>query len=265
MISAISNVNTLSALFALQRTQASMNTVLQRLSTGRRINSGRDDPAGLIASERLASEIRSLEVQNRASARADSNAAIAEGNAAELSTMFSDLNGLVLASANQAGMSDAEIAANQMQIDNTVASIQRFHGNSVSSLDGINMPNGGNAAVTALYDNALAAAVSVRSGGANDLASGNFAAAQTAISAASTDVASARGRIGGYQKDVIGPQIRSNQVAIENLTASRSRIVDTDFAEEMSNFVRNKILLTAGFKTLKIAQQQTKSVLDLLA
>lgn len=265
MISPISTSATLSARNHLNRNQQSLADVARRLATGRRINTGKDDPAGLIASERLAAGIKALEAETKALQRVDSNARIAEGHAAELSTLFSDLNVLVISSANQAGMSSAEIAANQMQIDSTVASIQRFAGNAVGALDGVSLPGDGNADVAALYNGAVAAAMSVQSGGANDLSSGNFEAASAAISQAATDIATARGHVGSYQKDVIGPQVRSNQVSIENLTASRSRIVDTDYALEMSNYIRDQVLVKAGIMVLKIAQQQAATVLDLLA
>lgn len=264
MLSPVSLGNSLPAIFALQRTQRSMDTVLARLSSGRRINSGKDDPAGLIASERLASEIRSLEAQNRSIQRADANARIAEGHAVEVSSMLIEMRGLVIASANTAGMSDAERAANQMQIDSLAVSITRFTNNAVDSLDGFNMPNDGNAIVEGQFVQAQAGAISLMSGGANDLASGNFAAADAALSAAITAVATGRGRIGGFQKDVLMPTLRSNGVALENLSESRSRIADTDFAVEMSNLNRNQILMAAGIKVLVLSQQQPRSVLALL-
>lgn len=265
MISPLSSSGTLSAQIRLNRNQNSLMEISQRLATGRKINSGKDNPAGLISSERLAAEIKSLEAESRAFQRSDANANIAEGHAAQLSSLFQDLSTLVVASANEAGMSDAEIAANQIQIDNTVASIQRFAGEAIASLEEIDVPNGGNADVEARYNSALAAAASVRSGGANDLSSGNFEAAQTALQGALDGIATARGQVGSYQRNVIQPQIRSNQIAIENLTESRGRIVDTDYAEEISNFVRAEILTKVGVRLLTISQQQARSVLSLLS
>lgn len=261
----ISAGNTLFAQNQLNRNQASLREVSKRLATGLKINTGKDDPAGLIVSERLSAELKSLRAQNRGYQRNDSNANIAAGHAAQLSSLFQDLNVLVLSSSNQAGMSKAEIAANQMQIDNISSSIQRFANDASAALNGVNLPDGGNAKVEALYDNARVAAASVKSGGANDLASGNYEAAQTALDSAGTDIATARGTIGTYQKDTIGPQIRSNLIAIENITESRSRIRDTDYAVETSNLVRAGILTDVGVKILKIAQEQARSVLALLS
>lgn len=236
---------------------------LTRLATGRRINAGRDDPAGLISSERLAAEIKSLEAETRSLARADANANIAEGHAAQMSGLFSDLRSLQIASANEAGLTDGERAANQQQIDSIVDSIQRFHGDAVSSLNGISLPGTGNADVTQLYDDALAAAISVRSGGVNDLSSGNASAAMDALDMAATGIATARGRIGGFQKNVVGPRIRSNQIAIENLSESRSLIADTDYALELSNLARQQVIARAGIKVLRVAAEQNRSILDL--
>jgi len=249
----------------LDRTQCKLREVLQRLATGRRINSGKDDPAGLIASERLKADIRSLEAENRVIQRAEANSRIAEGHAAQLSALTGEMNALIVSSANQAGMSDAEIAANQMQIDNMASSIERLHGSAVESLGNLRLPGNTNAEVEALYDNALAAARSVQSGGPNDLASGNFETAQTALKSAIVDVATARGEIGAYQLYDLAPRLRSNQISITNLTDSRSRIVDTDYAVEISNLGRAQVLTTAGINVLRIAGQQTKSVLDLLS
>ena len=127
------------------------------------------------------------------------------------------------------------------------------------------MSNGGNASAESALNGAIATAMSVQSGGTNDLASGNYEAASTALRGAMTSVATVRGNLGSYQKYNIGPQIRSNQIAVENLTDSRSRIVDADFAVETSKANRLTVLVTAGTKTLQIAQQQGRSILDLLA
>lgn len=261
----ITNTSVLSAQRAFQRNQVGLFRATNRLATGRKINSGADDPAGLISSERLSAAIKSLEAQTRSLERANSYANISEGHTSQLSTLMSELNGLVVASANQAGMSDAEIAANQMQIDSIVTNIERVRGDAVTSLDGFSMPDGGNAEVETLINDASSGVSSLRSGGANDLASGNFEAAQTAIQSGISDVASARGRIGAYQRYTVEPNIRSNQIAHENISASRSQIADTDFAVETSNLTRFSILSEVSLMVLKIAQQQGKSVLSLLS
>jgi len=265
MISAISNSAALSARFGFNRNLAGLNNALLRLSTGRRINSGKDDPAGLIASEQLAAELEALEAESASLRRVDANANISDGHASQLSGLYGELNGLLVKSANAAGTSDAEIAANQLEIDNIVGSIQRMTGETVSSLEGINIPNGGNAEVEALLTGASTSVASLASGGANDLASGNLETAQTAVKAAIYDVASARGKIGAYQKYTVESLYNSKQIAIENLAASKSQIVDTDYAVETSTLMQFRILAAASVNVLKIAQHQSQNVLNLLS
>lgn len=237
---------------------------MQRLATGKKINSGKDGPAALIAAERLSAEMAALDAESRSLARADANANIADGNVGQLSSMMIEMKRLTVAGANSGALSDEELAANQMQIDSLASSIDRFTGDAISSLDGFNMPDNGNADAQAQLESARNAARSVSSGGANDLSSGNFEAALAALDGAITDVTTAQGAIGAFQKDTIGPQIRSNQVAFANLAESRSRIADTDYATETSNLAQSEVLTAANVKVLKIAQNQIGSILDLL-
>ena len=238
--------------------------VLLRLATGRRINSGKDDPAGLISATQLEGALAALEAESRALERTDANANIADGHAAELSGMMTELRRLTVASANTAGMSDAEIEANQIQIDSLVAGIQRFAQDTISSLDGINLPDGGNEALAEQLRNAANAVATLATGGANDLHSGNFEAAQSIIDDAATAFTEARGTIGAYQKYTVQSRQSSLAVQRENLTAAHSRIVDADFAEESSNLSRSQVLTVASARVLKIANQNAELVLKLL-
>ncbi len=265
MVNAIANSGVLTSLFALKRNQDALHTSLQWLSTGKRINAGKDDPAGLISSEQLSSALAALQAETDAFRRQDANANIAEGHQVEISGLMNELNGLVVQAANTAGMSDAERGAIQMEIDSAVSSIQRISGDAVASLDGIRLPGNGNADAAGQLNGAVAAAVTLASNGVNSLASGNFVAAQDAIRGAITEVATVRGTIGAYQKYTLQSSIRANEVAIENLTDARSRIVDTDFAVETSNLAKFEILVQSGYQVLKVVQNQQRSILDLFA
>lgn len=263
MIRPISNSGSLRALFELQKNQRGLDRTMDRLSSGKKVNSGRDNPAALISGEQLAAEIAALEAQSQSYARASSRVSITDGHAAQVSSMLSEMNALVIASANDAGLSDAEKAANQMQIDSLAQSIQRFAGDAIGSMDSFNMPGGGNAELEAMMNSVMAAVQSVRSGGANDLSSGNLDSAQKEITQAISDAASFRGTLGGYQKNTLEPAIRSNQVALENLMDAKSRLIDADFGEETANLARYEVLTKAGMKVLGIINEQSKSVLDL--
>ena len=265
MISAVTNTSGLSALHWLQRNQEEQKGVLTRLATGKRINSGKDGPADLIAAERLAAELVALQAQTRGLQRFASNTNITEGHLGEFSTLARDVEGLIVASANSGAMTDAEIAANQGQVDSAVSSMQGTLDDAMASLESAGLSDDKQAELEQLLTDASTALATVTSGGANSLSSGNLEAAQQAIEQASGAVASVRGEIGAYQKYEIEPSIRSNQVAFENLSESKSRISDTDYAVETSRLTRSRILTEVGVKVLKIAQQEHARVLSLLS
>lgn len=121
-----SNIAALTATRHLARNQADLRLHLQRLSTGLRINRGADDPAGLIASERLRSEMRTIGQAIENSERASHVLATAEGALQEVSSLLLDLQSLIVSSANQSGLTDEEVRANQLQIDSILASINRI-------------------------------------------------------------------------------------------------------------------------------------------
>jgi flagellin len=103
-----------------------LNTSLQRLATGLRINSGRDDPAGLIASENLRAEKAAIGAAITNISRANNIVAVAEGGLVEINKLLTELEDLVDRSANEAGISVDERNANQLQIDAILNSINRI-------------------------------------------------------------------------------------------------------------------------------------------
>ncbi|MEK6674839.1 MAG: flagellin [Planctomycetota bacterium] len=120
------NVPSLIAQRVLGNNNSSLNQALVRLSTGLRINSGRDDPAGLIASETLRSSIRAVGQAISNATRADTIVTVAEGGLQEISSLLLDLEALVGQSSNEAGLTPDEVSANQLQIDSILASINRI-------------------------------------------------------------------------------------------------------------------------------------------
>ncbi len=122
----ISNVSTLIAVYNINRNTAAMQTTLERLSTGLRINSAADDPAGLIASESIEAEEATTKAGIANAQREDQMLATADGGLSEISNLLINLQGLVTASANTGALSPDEIQANQLQVDSIVASINRI-------------------------------------------------------------------------------------------------------------------------------------------
>lgn len=120
------NVASLYAQQGLAKSQQSLNTTLQRLSTGLRINSGADDPAGLIASQQLKSELAGITTAVGNSQRANNVIATAEGALNEVSALLQSVKGLIVQAANSGAMSADEIKANQLQLDSAVQSITRI-------------------------------------------------------------------------------------------------------------------------------------------
>jgi flagellin len=120
------NVQSLIARRSLSSNNDSLEQALGRLSTGLRINSGKDDPAGLIASESLRANLNATAAAIDNATRADTIVAIAEGGLQEISSLLLELEGLVGRTANEGGLTDAEVAANQLQIDSILGSINRL-------------------------------------------------------------------------------------------------------------------------------------------
>lgn len=122
----VTNTNTIKLLDILNRTSAAQSNSLTRLSTGLRINKGSDDPAGLIALNSLDSELTSVNSAISNNQRTDALLGVADGALGEVSSLLNDIKSLVSASTSSAGLSGAELAANQAQIDAAIDSIDRI-------------------------------------------------------------------------------------------------------------------------------------------
>lgn len=120
------NVPSLIAQTRLSRSNNELQTSLTRLSTGLRINSGADDPAGLIASEALRSEITGLNKALSNTKRASQIISTADSALGQVSSLLNDIRGLVVEAANNGALSSDEIAANQLQIDSSLEAINRI-------------------------------------------------------------------------------------------------------------------------------------------
>ena len=120
------NISSMVAQRTLGSQNMSLNKSLQRLSTGLRINRGADDPAGLIASENLRSEKAAINAAINNAERAEQVVNVAEGGLQEVSNLLIELQSLVSSTANEAGVSSEEKAANQLQIDSILQTIDRI-------------------------------------------------------------------------------------------------------------------------------------------
>src|SRR6478735_5490348 len=120
------NVSSLIAQTTLSRSNNQLQTALSRLSTGLRINSGKDDPAGLIASENLRRDITAADKAISNSERANQLIATADSALAQISSLLNDIRGLTTEAANSGVLSAEQISANQLQVDSSLDAIDRI-------------------------------------------------------------------------------------------------------------------------------------------
>jgi flagellin len=134
------NVSSMLGQRILGQQNRTLNTSLERLSTGLRINRGGDDPAGLIASENLRSQKASISAAIGNAERAEQVINVAEGGLQEVNNLLLEVQSLVGQSANDAGLSLEEKEANQLQIDSILQTIDRI--SETTSFQGTKLLNG---------------------------------------------------------------------------------------------------------------------------
>src|SRR3954452_7277436 len=126
-IGVTNNLASIRSLNSLRTTQQLMTTAARRLATGYRINVAADDPAGLIAVQNLSQEIVQIDAQQSGNERAYFDVSAAEARVGQYSDLLIEAKTLTLQNANGAGLSPEERAANQMQMDSFVQSIDRLN------------------------------------------------------------------------------------------------------------------------------------------
>jgi flagellin len=201
------NISSLQAITTLNRNQADLSTALQRLSTGLQINSGKDAPAGLIASESLRSEIAGINQAIDNSQRAGNVLNTAEGALSEVSSLLLEVQTLTNQAANTGGLSPAEISANQLQVDSILSSINRI--SNTTQFNGVKLLNGSldyttsginSAAIKVATINAVklpdngSTSIVVQVTGSAQLGEVDFAGANTGTSAVTIEVNGVGGR-----------------------------------------------------------------------
>jgi len=275
------NIQSLNAQRNLGKSQASLAKSMQRLSSGLRINSAKDDAAGLAITDRMTAQIRGMNQAARNANDGISLAQTAEGALGEVTNILQRMRELSVQSANASNSSadraslDSEFGQLKEEIDR-IADTTQFNG--MTLLDGTF--KSGSAAVFQVGANAnqtISVAIG-KSGGANISALGSGAVnvsaigistatrAQSAISVLDTaisDVDTMRGALGAVQNRFESTIANLNNVS-ENLSAARSRILDADIAQETSNMTKMNILQQAGVSILSQANQTPQLALSLL-
>jgi flagellin len=274
MVSINSNSAAMFAANAAKQTTNTLNNAIEKLSTGKRINYARDDAAGQAITSRLTAEIEGLSVASRNASDAQSLIDTADGALKETSGLLQRLRELAVQSSNgtlttsDRAALQAEAAALETEItrisDNTTwAGLELIDG---SMSDGITFQVGtkaGETITTSIPDMAATAATIAISVG---FSIGTFTNAQsmiTAVDAAISGVGTVRGNLGAMSNRLNSTIANLDQVRV-NLSSSRGRIEDADFAQETANLARGQILQQAATAMLAQANASNANVLSLI-
>lgn len=257
------NTDAFNAYRNLSVTQGDMSKSLEKLSSGFRINRAADDAAGLAISEGLRSQVGGLQMGIRNAQDGISVAQTAEGALTEVHSMLQRMNDLSVQYNNgtQNTDSQAALSAEFDALEEEIGKIQentKFNGVALFSGTALTFQVGYESADTReIGTDALANFATGTAMAAIDIADSDT------LQAAITEVSTQRGALGAVQNR-FEHTINNLNVAVENLTASESRIRDTDMAAEMSSFTRAQILSQAGTAMLAQANSAPQSVLRLL-
>ncbi len=256
-----SNLASLNAQRNLNKSQSSLNTSLQRLSSGLRVNSAKDDAAGLYASEQFTRDIRGTNQAIRNSADGISLAQTAEGALGEIANNLQRIREIAVQSANGTitDRSGLQAEVTELEAENTrIISSTKFNGTALLGTLSITIQVGAANGDTVSISNTLtaptAAVVSTSTGAASAL---------TSLTTDIDNISKARATFGAVQNRFEAVISNLSNYA-ENLTAARSRILDADFAAETANLTRAQILQQAGVSVLAQANALPQSALSLL-
>ena len=252
------NTDALNAYRNLSVTQGQMSSSLEKLSSGFRINRAADDAAGLAISEGLRSQVGGLKVAVRNAQDGISVAQTAEGALTEVHSMLQRMNDLAVQYNNGTQNTDSQ-AALQAEFDALSAEIDRTQ--TSSKFNGVAL-FGGSATTNFQVGTDPTDVLTVDLSGQVDTSALDITD-NTTVTDAITATSTLRGALGAVQNR-FEHAINNLNVAVENLSASESRIRDTDMASEMVNFTRAQILSQAGTAMLAQANQAPQSVLKLL-
>ena len=274
------NIAAFNAYRNLNVTDGAMSKSLEKLSSGLRINRAADDAAGLAISEGLRSQIGGLKVAVRNAQDGISVVQTAEGALTETHSILQRMRDLAVQASNDGALSDTDKAkANEeyqalaKELDD-IASKTTFNGTKLldgsygSAAGGKLFQVGSNAGetlgVTISNMSTSGASSLFGASGVGNISSASGASAQiTAVNTAIGTVSTERAKLGAVQNR-LEHKINNLNATVENLTASESRIRDTDMAEEMVSFTRSQILSQAGTAMLAQANQSSQGVLQLL-
>jgi flagellin len=277
------NVQSLNAQRNLSMSQDSLSTSMQRLSSGLRVNSAKDDAAGMAIAERMNTQVKGMNVAIRNANDGISLAQTAEGALGRISENLQRMRELAVQAANDTNSTSDRTALDgeykQLAAENLrVIENTKFNGQALLTGSGGNSGTfsfqvGANTSAdnqisiittgvaSAMGSNVQGASASL--GGGSAITASTALATMNDIDAAITAVNIQRGTFGASQNrfDSVVANLR---VASENQASARGRIMDADFAQETANLSRGQILQQAGTAMVAQANQLPQGVLSLL-
>ena len=259
------NINSLNAQRSLSGSQSSLATSLQRLSSGLRINSAKDDAAGLAIADRMNAQIRGINVAVRNANDGISLAQTADGALATVTDALQRMRELAVQAQNGSnGTSDrANLDTEYQQLSSEITRIAtqtKFNGNTIIGAGAgtqtfqVGANNGDTLTVTTTQVTTVAGDLTTAA---------NASTAITALDAKLDTITTNRATYGAAISR-FGFAISNLQISGENQTAARGRIMDADFAAETANLSRAQILQQAGTAMVAQANQLPQGVLALL-
>jgi len=273
------NITSLNAQRNLNSSQTSLSTSMQRLSSGMRVNSAKDDAAGLAIAERMNAQMRGMNVAIRNANDGISLAQVAEGALSKVGDALQRMRELALQARNSSNSNSDKDSLNkefaQLQSEiNRVIGGTTFNGKAIIGVDGTTMDFqiGANTSTqdtisvttSNLNSDTNVAAITDSTAVIDSTADSTaIASVISAIDATLDTVNNQRATFGSVQSRF--EAIISNlQVGVENQAAARSRIMDADYASETANLSRAQILQQAGTAMVAQANQLPQQVLKLL-
>ena len=279
------NLNSINAQRNLSMSQSSLSISMQRLSSGLRVNSAKDDAAGLAIAERMTSQVRGMNVAIRNANDGISMSQTAEGAMGKVTDSLQRMRELSVQAANATNSASDKDSLDK-EFGELSKEIQRVLGG--TSFNGMNML-GSNAGVfqfqvganttsndtidittTDLTANATITAVAGTDNTGSGRAVIDNTADATTIQSVITNIDTALSTINdsravmGASQSRFDSVITNLQISVENQSAAKSRIMDTDFAAETANLSRANILQQAGNAMVAQANQLPQQVLTLL-
>ncbi len=284
-MSIITNIPSLMAQYNLNNTNIALNKSISRLSSGSKINTAQDDPAGLAISEKLKAQVTGLNASNRNASDGVSALQVAEGGMTEIGNILIRMKELALQASNETLSTNDRNFLNTefQQLKSEIARISistKFNGNALLSgaysaggtqnglLLQVGLDNVDADHMTVFISNLGLTAL----GSVGDQVLTNMTIALSAgrarsmlqyIDEAINDVSRARSEVGS-QLARLSSTIRNLSINTQNLTAANSRIRDVDVAQETADLTKNQILLQAGVSVLAQANQGPQVALSLI-